>query len=176
MILALHDGKFVAVQHVRYIDRPAEFKVFHAMWARCTNPNHVSFERYGGRGVTICERWKNFAYFFVDMGPRPTPKHSIERRDNNKGYEPDNCYWATGQQQARNKSNTVFIEVDGERIAMWEYAQRVGVPVERIRSRLATGWSLAEAIAEPVRACKRGADRKAPKKYKKRTLAQRENA
>lgn len=166
IILALHAGQFVAVQHIRSFDRAAEHKVFHAMWTRCTNPNHISFERYGARGVTVCDRWKNFAYFFVDMGPRPTPKHTIERRDNTKGYEPDNCYWATQRQQSVNKSNTVFIVVDGERTALWEYAERVNAPLKLLRNRLKIGWSLEDAVATPVRPCKRGPERKPTKKYK----------
>lgn len=168
IVLALHDGKFVAVQHVRTLDRPAEHKVFHSMWSRCTNPNHVSYERYGARGIAICDRWKSFAYFFVDMGPRPTPKHTIERCNNSKGYEPGNCFWATDRQQRANKRNTVFVTINGKRTPLWEYAEKVGTPIELIRSRLNIGWSLEEAIAKPVRACKRGADRRPSKKYKKR--------
>lgn len=70
---------------------------------RCLNPNNRSFARYGGRGITVCERWSDFANFLADMGERPHPKLSIERVDNEKGYEPGNCKWATAKEQANNR-------------------------------------------------------------------------
>jgi hypothetical protein len=79
------------------------YKCWSSIIQRCTNPKNPSFSYYGGRGIRICERWRNdFALFIADMGPKPTPKHSIDRIDVNGNYEPGNCRWATATQQARN--------------------------------------------------------------------------
>lgn len=82
-------------------DTPA-YKSWEAMKRRCLNKNQLSYSRYGGRGITICDRWMSFENFLADMGERPTGM-SIERKDNDKGYNANNCIWGTVEQQARNK-------------------------------------------------------------------------
>lgn len=83
--------------------RIPEHRVWIGMMRRCTDPKTKSFSDYGGRGITVCERWKFFENFIADMGRRPTDKHSIERLNNDRGYEPDNCTWATHYEQSKNK-------------------------------------------------------------------------
>ena len=73
------------------------------MRQRCENERHAYFKDYGGRGIVVCDRWKNFAAFLEDMGPRPSNKHSLDRIDNNGNYEPGNCRWATRSVQEANK-------------------------------------------------------------------------
>lgn len=80
------------------------YKIWAGMKERCTNPNHHAFSHYGGRGITICDEWRlSFERFVADMGDRPSANHSIDRRDNDRGYSADNCRWATAAEQSRNR-------------------------------------------------------------------------
>jgi len=106
------------------------------MKQRCSNPDNIGYKYYGGRGITVCERWMVFENFFKDMGPRPTPRHSIERRDNDKGYGPDNCYWATPAQQNRNTRRTRMLEFNGKRQCMADWAEELGITSSLLCSRL----------------------------------------
>lgn len=80
-----------------------EWIVWRAMHQRCEDQKHKSYKDYGGRGITICERWQTFEPFLVDMGRRPSPSHTLDRRENDGNYEPRNCRWATKSEQARNR-------------------------------------------------------------------------
>lgn len=112
---------------------------------------------YGGRGIKVCERWSSgdgvksgFTCFIDDMGPRPSPKHSIDRYPDKDGhYSPDNCRWATPKEQARNTSKTIFVEVDGQKMCLIDAVPLLNsvVPYECVLSRLDRGWPLADAIS-----------------------------
>jgi hypothetical protein len=132
------------------MSKTPEFQVWAQMIDRCTNPNNRSFDHYGGRGIAVCDLWLNsFSNFIADMGRRPSPKHSLERRSNNGNYEPGNCYWATRLEQARNTSRTRKIVAQGEAKTLAEWAYFTGLPQEVIRGRLRRGWCAERALTEP---------------------------
>lgn len=108
------------------MSKTPEHRTWSGIKTRCYNPNVKNFDRYGGRGIKVCDRWKDFANFFEDMGPKPSPKHSIERIDSNGDYEPGNCRWATITEQASNKRNNVMLELNGEMVTGAEFARRTG--------------------------------------------------
>lgn len=131
--------------------KSAEYRSWRHMINRCTNPNVDSFPYYGGRGIRVCERWTDsFEAFFDDMGPRPSPHHTIERRDNNGNYEPANCVWATRTEQSKNRKNTIFIQVGEVRLALAEWSRKNSIPIALIHTRIRLGWDPGRAATEPV--------------------------
>lgn len=121
------------------------YNAYHAMLQRCTNPKVKFFPRYGGRGIEICDRWKSFENFYADMGDRPAGM-TLGRIDNNGNYEPSNCRWETVKQQLRNRELTVFVEYDGNRIALSELAEIKGIKPKLLRARLKSGWDINKAV------------------------------
>lgn len=129
----------------------AEFRIWNGIIKRCTNPNDHEFDSYGGRGITICERWRqSFVAFFDDVGKRPSPEHSIDRFPNNDGnYEPGNVRWATRTQQVRNRSNTTLVCYRGVTKPLPQWADELQVGVEFLRARLRLGWTVDRAFEYP---------------------------
>src|SRR3990167_8868979 len=99
------------------------------MKRRCFEPTNKTppYRDYGGRGITVCDRWMKYEYFIADMGRRPTPRHSIDRRDNNGNYSPENCRWATPSEQSRNQRRNVFIEFCGDRLILADWSIRTAI-------------------------------------------------
>jgi hypothetical protein len=129
-----------------------EYRAWSGMLMRCENPNVKNFDRYGGRGVAVCERWHKFESFFADMGPRPSSAHSLDRWPDNDGhYEPGNCRWATRPEQNRNKSNNVFVTVNGQTLVQSEACRLYGISHSRARGRIKSGWSEQDAFTVPVK-------------------------
>lgn len=137
-----------------------EYIVWAAAKQRCTNPKSPIFHHYGGRGITMCDRWlESFPAFFADMGPRPSPKHTIERRDNESGYCPENCVWATMSEQMSNTRRTRILDYDGKQLPLCEWAEIMGIDPMNLRSRLQSGWSVERALTTPVKTKKVAAPR-----------------
>jgi hypothetical protein len=115
---------------------------------RCCNPNDNDYPKYGGRGITVCERWREFASFLADMGER-SEGMTLEREDVNGNYEPGNCRWATKAEQTRNKRDTVRVTINGATRCVMEWCREFGVSHHRVYARIARGWSPERALTEP---------------------------
>ncbi len=131
-----------------------EYTCWCRMIRRCTDRENEFYENYGGRGITVCDRWTREAdgwnNFLKDMGPRPSKELSLDRIDNNKGYYPNNCRWATRTQQQRNKRNTVKITYNGKTMCVVEWAEEIGVSYKCLMQRLRKGWSITRALTTPA--------------------------
>lgn len=124
--------------------------VWSDMKGRCLNPNHRQYKDYGGRGITVCDRWMAFANFLADMAPRPAGL-MLDRKDNDGPYSPENCRWATRKEQNSNRRNCIYIEdVDGK-VTLREYCRRRELAyrpiVKRIQDR---NWPVELALSVPV--------------------------
>lgn len=136
-----------------------EYRSWECMKARCLNPNTEGFERYGRRGIKVCDRWlDSFENFFADMGPKPTKRHTIDREDVDGNYEPSNCRWATHSEQCCNKSDNRLLTLNGETLPLIEWSRRFGVASHVIAQRVGRGWSLQRALTAPIDV-KRASDR-----------------
>lgn len=129
----------------------SEYSIWCAMMKRCSNSKIAQWKHYGGRGIKVCERWKKFENFISDMGLKPTPKHSIDRKDNNGNYEPGNCRWATSGEQRRNSRLVRLLTFHGETMCVTDWAIKTGINMRAILSRLSLGWSVDRALSEGVR-------------------------
>lgn len=122
------------------------------MLTRCRNPRCEHWPNYGGRGIAVCDRWaESFEAFLADVGRRPTPQHTLDRKEVNGHYEPGNVRWATPKEQALNRRRGRILELNGERLHLSEWAERAGMTTSTLALRLDRGWTLADAITAPKR-------------------------
>lgn len=144
--------------------RPPEYGPWHDMIRRCYDSRRKNYRHYGGRGIKVCDRWRqSFEAFLEDMGPRPSPKHSIDRYPNNDGnYEPDNCRWATQGEQLRNYSRTRHVTYNGRTQCIADWAVEMKLPAQTLYTRIREGWDAARALTTPApgRVGKTAADRR----------------
>jgi hypothetical protein len=122
------------------------YRVWLSMKSRCNNKKNLKYPRYGGRGIRVCDRWNKFENFYADMGERPDGL-SIDRINNNKGYNKKNCRWATIREQAKNTVNNVFLTYKGERLHLSEWARRIGIASSTITERRNKGWTIREIVS-----------------------------
>lgn len=131
-----------------------EYPVWKQMINRCHNPKSNVFSDYGGRGITVCDRWRygengehGFSCFMADMGARPSDAHTIDRLNNELGYSPSNCAWATRNEQAINRRNSIFVKYQGVRMPLVEASKMAGIPYGTVYDRLFTqGWTQEQAL------------------------------
>lgn len=132
-------------------NRP-EWYIWQSMKQRCSNSKQRGFKDYGGRGIRVCKRWLNsFANFFADMGPRPSPKHTLERKEVNGHYQPSNCCWALRKSQMNNMRTNHRITLNGVRMTLSQWAEHAEIPAASLSRRLGLGWPLTKALSVPIR-------------------------
>ena len=128
-----------------------EYKAWQAIKNRCLNPDDARYKWYGARGITICDRWKDsFENFLLDVGRRPSKQYSIDRIDNNKGYEPSNVRWASAKEQARNQTQTRLYIIEGTTKSLGEWCEQYKMPYDTVIQRIDKfDWPIYEALTEP---------------------------
>jgi len=137
-----------------------EFKSWQHLIDRTTNPKNKGYADYGGRGIKVCDRWlepdgRGFVNFFSDVGPKPSPQHSIDRIDNNGNYEPGNCRWATRTEQVRNRRTSLYVTYNGITQHLCDWANDTGISYDILRHRHNNGWDIESMLTLPKNSKKR---------------------
>ena len=143
----VQSGKSTATHRMT---KTPEYMAWRSMKTRCYRPANRNFIQYGGRGITVCDAWRDsFAAFYADLGPRPSSRHSLDRIDCNGHYEPGNCRWTTIDIQNTNRNSTVFVDYEGESISLAEAARRLGMSRSAFGDRHRAGLRGDELFAKP---------------------------
>ena len=133
--------------------RPATYGVWAGMRGRCANPNDTSYPNYGGRGITICAEWDDFAVFHAwAMTSGYRKGLTLDRIDNDGPYAPDNCRWANRKTQSRNRRGRRYLTLNGRTRMVAEWAEEIGLSTNALLMRLRIGWSVEKALTTPKRA------------------------
>jgi hypothetical protein len=126
------------------------YQTWSDMWQRCSNPRNRRYGDYGGRGISVCQRWESFQAFWSDMGDKPIGA-SLDRIDNGGIYEPVNCRWASRVEQQRNRRGNRYLTWNGKTQTVAAWAEQLGIKTDSFRSRLVKGWSLEKVMTFPYR-------------------------
>lgn len=129
-----------------------EYTSYRAMIRRCYNVKSDQYKNYGGRGIKVCDRWRNsFNNFINDMGLAPSKEHTLDRKKVNGDYKPSNCKWSTQKEQARNKRNNIIIMYNDNARCLSEWSEVLGINVHTLSNRLKRGWTVSECFTtKPV--------------------------
>lgn len=133
------------------LTKTVEYDAWCNLRIRCNNPKKDTFAVYGGRGIKVDPAWDSFLTFLRDMGPRPSPKHSIDRIDVNGPYCKDNCRWATIPEQSNNRRSTKWVTWNGKTQTLTQWAEEFGVSSESMSYRFRKGWSTKDMMTKPFR-------------------------
>jgi len=128
------------------MSKTPEYKAWQQMKDRCFNLNHPRYSNWGGRGITVCDRWLNFKNFLADMGLKPGSKHSLDRINNDGDYCPDNCKWSTNAEQQNNQRSNHLITIESKTRTIAQWAKKMGYGESVIKTRLKLGWSEYDAV------------------------------
>lgn len=128
-----------------------EYHAWQSMFQRCENTKHPCYKDYGGRGISVCEEWGSFDTFLLDMGMKPSSDYSLDRIDNNQGYNKDNCRWATRSQQNSNTRSSRLLTHCGKTMTLSQWSSERGIHPETLRKRLRNKWSIEQALETPVK-------------------------
>lgn len=146
-----------AISHLKHGGSySSEYQAWLKAKRRCFDPKDISYRNYGGRGIYMCDEWcADFGSFVRDVGPKPSPVHSLDRIDNDRGYEPGNCRWATRSEQSRNTRRNRWIGIGGQRKLLTDWSVDSGVSTTTIGRRLDAGWPARDAVFARARyACR----------------------
>lgn len=148
--LGLHQPKRGENLRKHGVTKSPEHRSWLSMMTRCvwSGPERSDYHLYQGKNIAVCERWLEFTAFLEDMGKKPTPKHTIERLDSDKNYEPGNCVWATPKEQSANRNDNRRIEFNGESLILADWARRIGICSASLSERL-RNWPLEKALTVP---------------------------
>lgn len=147
-----HERKKIPPRHGHAIfgAHTPTYNSWQSMTQRCTNASNTNFGEYGGRGISVCERWRKFESFLEDMGNRPVGT-TLDRIDVNGNYEASNCRWATPAEQTANRRTTLIYELDGKRMPLKDWALHLGIGYQTLRIRIREyGWTPERALTTPV--------------------------
>lgn len=119
---------------------------------RCLNPNNDNYKYYGGRGITLCKEWVNsFPNFLKDVGEKPSPEHTLDRIDTNKGYNPSNCKWSTREEQVNNTRKNLYITHNDATLTCAQWSRKLNINYGTLISRIRKGWTAHDALTRPVK-------------------------
>lgn len=135
-----------------------EYRAWLDMRQRCINPKYKQYADYGGRGILICPEWNDFPTFLMEIGMRPSAKHSLDRIDNNGNYCQDNCKWSLRPEQQLNRRNTIYVQFQGSVCKLMDLCNLRNVRYNLVKERVKLGWEIERALTLPVvRGRRRGA-------------------
>lgn len=130
----------------------SEYTAWMNVKQRCQNPKASGYRKYGAKGIKLCDNWQSFANFIEDMGPKPTPYHTIDRIDPSKDYTPENCRWATQLEQQNNRSNNRRITAFGKTQTLQQWCRETGMNHKTILRRIGLAWPIEKALSvSPVK-------------------------
>lgn len=132
------------------LSKTSTYSIWDSMIQRCENPARKDYDRYGGAGITVCERWHKFDNFLADMGQRPQGL-TLDRKNGALGYSPENCRWVSQREQNRNQKSNRVITHNGKTMCLAEWAESIGMNTNTFEARLRRGWGMERTITEPIR-------------------------